>query len=119
MIATDEDALICDFAEYYHIYDYRALPAGYAATLACGLSSDSRIKRKLSGMDYSTTTLLMAAAIDRLSLLWWSKTKDGAKGKNRPKSLFESLQRTQPTKSNIRTFKNGEELMRELQKRQG
>ena len=41
MIATDEDALICDFAETYHIYDYRSLDVEYAATLAYGLRDDS------------------------------------------------------------------------------
>ena len=27
MIKTDEDALICDLAETYQIYDYKSLPA--------------------------------------------------------------------------------------------
>ena len=27
MIKTDEDALICDLAETYRIYDYKQLPA--------------------------------------------------------------------------------------------
>ena len=26
MIAKDEDALVCDFADYYHILDSRSLP---------------------------------------------------------------------------------------------
>lgn len=43
MINTDEDALICDFAETYHIYDYRSLPLHMAGIFACGLRPDSRI----------------------------------------------------------------------------
>lgn len=43
MILTDEDALICDLAETYHVLDYRSLPLLTAATLASGLRSDARI----------------------------------------------------------------------------
>ena len=32
MIKTDEDALICDLAETYQIYDYKSLPAYMVAT---------------------------------------------------------------------------------------
>lgn len=34
MLNLSEDALICDFAETYHIYDYRSLPLRLVATLA-------------------------------------------------------------------------------------
>ena len=37
MIALDQNALICDFAETYGIYNYRALPVSLLATLAVGL----------------------------------------------------------------------------------
>jgi len=43
MIATDEDALVCDLAETYHVLDYRMLPLKTAAALASGLRSDARI----------------------------------------------------------------------------
>lgn len=110
MILTDEDALICDFAEYYHIYDYRALPVKYAATLACGLSENSRIKKTLSGTRYDTETLLLAAAVDRLSLIWWSKTQDGQKNVNRPVLIFEALQGT-AQESDTELFNSGEEFI--------
>lgn len=44
MIQTDEDALICDLAETYQIYDYRQLPAYQVAVFSYGLRDDSRIK---------------------------------------------------------------------------
>ena len=44
MIQTDEDALICDLAETYGIFDYRQLPADQVAVFAFGLRDDSRIK---------------------------------------------------------------------------
>ena len=46
MMALDEDALICDFAETYHIYNIYGMPVQYIATLAIGLRDDSRIKSK-------------------------------------------------------------------------
>ena len=49
MIRFDEDALICDLAETYHIYDYRSLPVKLVATLSAGLRDDSRIKLKAAG----------------------------------------------------------------------
>ena len=91
MVAVDEEALICDFAETYNILDWRELPCRTAAILASGLRNDSRIKMKINGMRYSTDTLLLASACDRLSFLVWAKTKDGQKGRNRPKSIFEKM----------------------------
>lgn len=42
MAAFDEDALICDFAETYHLR-FDELPKDYAAVLAAGLPYTSRI----------------------------------------------------------------------------
>ena len=69
MIALDEDALICDFAETYHIYDYRNIPASYAATLAAGLRDDSRIKLLMADRKASVDTIILAGIMDRLSVL--------------------------------------------------
>ena len=93
MVREDETALICDLAETYHILDWRALPLRTAAALSAGLREDSRIKMKIAGMKADQDTLLLAAAVDRLSLLMWAKTKDGQKGRNPPKSIFDELTR--------------------------
>ena len=73
MIDLDEDALKCDFAETYHIYDYRSLPADVAATFAVGLREESRIKQLLrqkeSGQRVSNTELLLSALNDRVGAL--------------------------------------------------
>lgn len=72
--------MICDFAETYSIYDYRALPAMYAAVLAVGLRESSRIKMRLSGNRHSLETILLANIRDALQLLIWSRSKQrGAK----------------------------------------
>ena len=91
MAAKDPDALDCDFAEVYGVLDREALPPKKAAALACGLSPDSRIRRKLNGQRWPMNTLLTAMATDRLGELVWTKTKDGQRGRNRPKSILRML----------------------------
>lgn len=92
MLAADEDALVCDLAETYRIMDWRALPVRTVATLAVGLSEDSRVKMRLTGAKAPSSTLLTAAMIDRLSVLCWGQTKDAQHGRNRPKMLLDMLQ---------------------------
>lgn len=108
MTATDEDALICDFAEVYHIYDYRKLPLRYAAVLACGLREDSRIKMAVSGASVSTDMLMKAIMADALNLLVWSKTKDAQKNRNRPKSIVDMV--TRKKTSDLEAFRTVEEF---------
>ena len=91
MVGLDEDALTCDFAEVYHVLDWRKLPARTAATLAMGLGPDSRIMRKLSGVSVTIHTLLLATIADAVRVLVWQNTKDGAKGRNRPTLIVEKL----------------------------
>lgn len=91
MIAADEDALICDLAETYHIFDYRSLPVRQAATFAAGLRENSRIRMKLAGAACPTDTLLIAAAVDRLSMLLWAKTEDARHGRNKPEMIYDRL----------------------------
>ena len=107
MVRTDEDALICDLAETYHILNYKALPAMLVASLVVGLRDDSRIKMKISGAKAPTEIILLASAVDRLSMLVWAKTKDAEKGRNRPKSLLDIMY---PKETNNTTYKTGEEF---------
>lgn len=67
MWSVDTDALICDFAETYHIYDMESLPIDLVATLACGLRDNSRIKMKLGGTELTPETFLSATLIDRVT----------------------------------------------------
>lgn len=87
------DEFVCDMAEFYGILEPDALPPLTLATLAAGLPERSRLMLALAGRKTDTRTLLMAAAVDRLSLLAWMQTKDGVKGRNRPKSIAEMLTR--------------------------
>lgn len=109
MVRTDEEALICDLAETYHIYDYKTLPAMLVASLAVGLRDDSRIKMKLSGAKAPTEIILLASMVDKLNLLVWAKTKDAEKGRNRPKSLLSIFY---PKETNNTTYRTGEEFLK-------
>lgn len=110
MIKIDEDALICDLAETYQIYDYRQLPASTVAVFSCGLRHSSRIKMALSNQDLPLETLLLAGLHDKVSLLLWSKTKDAQNGENRPTSMLESLIRSTAKEQETIVFDTGKDF---------
>lgn len=109
MIAYDEDALICDLAETYGIFDYKALPISLVATLSVGLRENSRIKMKMTGMKIPTETLLLASSLDKLALLAWLKTEDAVNGINRPKSIVKMLTGIEEN-DDIQVFESAEEF---------
>ena len=115
MIVTDEDALICDLAETYHIYDYRRLPVLKVAVFSLGLRQNSRIKMIMSGNRITLEESLLACAVDRLSILEWQKTKDGSICTNVPQSILEKLLGIDERKSesDTQTFSSGEEFLKE------
>ena len=119
-MVTDEDALFCDLAETYGIYDLEALPLFKIATLAIGLKGDSRIMRKMTGFPVGTDTFLLAGILDRLSFLAWTKTKDAQSGRNRPDSILNNLMHrdTKPER-NFEVFASGEEFMERLKQLRG
>lgn len=85
------DALVCDLAQTYHIYDYRSMPARYVAILACGLGEQSRTMRILSGNQYTFEQIMMASILDAVRMLVWMQSEDGARGSNRPQSVVSQL----------------------------
>ena len=106
LVNAQEDELICDFAEYYHIYNYMQYGARYAATLTVGLPDASRTKRKLMNQQATVEQMLLATIADYTSLLFWSKTKDAEEGKNRPKSLLNRIlgNKEEEDESNVQAF---------------
>ena len=110
MIALDEDALVCDMAETYHIYDMRTFDPAYIAVLSVGLPAESRIKKSLSGSEIDIKTIILARIADNTAINIWMKTKDGQKGRNRPKSLLDTLLH-RDKKDNLETFQNGAAFM--------
>lgn len=119
MIATDRDALICDLAETYGIFDIEALPATLLATLAVGLRENSRIKMRLSGEKIQRSELLLAAAVDRLSLLTWFMSEDGQNGVNRPASIVDILLGETQQGNDLETFDSAEAFEEEWRRRTG
>lgn len=113
-MVTDEDALICDFAETYHVYDYRQLKPSYAATLAAGLREGSRIRTVLGGIPTPLPLYLQMAELDALNLIAWLNSSDGADGKNRPKSLLKAFT---DDGSTVQGFDSGEDFMTEWKRR--
>lgn len=119
MISIDENALTCDFAESYNIYDFYLLPPAKTAVLALGLKDDSRIKKAMTGTKLSTDTYLLAMAVDALNWIVWSKTANAEKGKNMPSSILSALLgETEEHKENdIVSFDTPEEFMDYIESR--
>ena len=117
MIQTDEDALICDLAETYGIFDYRQLPVDRVAVFAFGLRDDSRIKLAMNNSKVPFETFLLAGVLDRLSALVWFKTTDGQKGINKPLMVAEELTgKTKAKESKEMIFDSGEDFEEYRQK---
>jgi hypothetical protein len=115
MIKVDENALICDLAETYQIYDYRSMPPSQVAIFASGLNANSRIMMKLSKAKAPTDIILLAGIVDRLGLLVWSKTKDAQKGKNQPKSILSGLYASNEF-NDVSAFTSGKDFEKERQR---
>lgn len=112
MSARCGDELICDFAETYHIYDWRGLPLNLAAILAGGLPEFSRSKMKLRGERATIDQLLLARICDLLADYFGAKTETGEPAPSLVKIISEPPKA--PDKPKTRLFKSGAEFMKEL-----
>ena len=113
MIDLDEDALICDLAETYQVYDYKQLPLQTVAVFAYGLKDDSRIKQLLSDQIAPVERVLLASMVDRLSMLLWIQSKDGQKRVNRPASIADQLikrDKSENDEKDYLVFESGEDF---------
>ena len=120
MINLGEDELICDLAETYNLFipsfiseklidtQGRELLPSLVATLACGLSGNSRIKRKISKRTLDLNETLLAIIADRLGIIAWQRSKDGYKNRNRPKSILEMLVGQDKKKDELEIFESQE-----------
>ncbi len=90
------DEFVCDMAETYGVFDWRALPIVTAATLAQGLPASSRTARSLAGVTGPDgETMLLAVIADRLGHIAWMLSEDGSKGQNHPPSILSALTGTE------------------------
>lgn len=113
MIALDEDSLICDFAETYHIFNYKELSPIQAGVLACGLRDNSRIKLKMTDMRISFDDMLLAVIADKLEtqLYQYAKTH-GAKNLREPVSIVAQLNKAPKQDKDFTTYKSGDDFMK-------
>lgn len=121
MIGTDEQALTCDMAESYGIFDFWALPVKTAAALAAGLRPFSRIWGKMHGLNIPLDAFLLASIHDNVRMLWWAQTEDATKNQNRPQSITEILMgpREDESESEVVSFDDGEDFTNEWNKLAG
>lgn len=110
-----EESLICDLAETYKILDYRALSPELVATLVSGLPNGSRIMREITGMKTNDEITMLAAILDETRQLAWMFSKDGARGRNRPKSVLKELAREK--EHNVKSFESLEEFRKAWQQK--
>lgn len=114
MIDLDEDALICDLAETYQIFDYRSLPTLLVATLSAGLRDDSRIKLKAAGSPVSFETVILAAIADNLTML-----RAGFDKSNRSKPYLFTEAICGETKKKVKGFKTADDFEAALKRIRG
>lgn len=113
MIVLDEDALICDFAETYHILKYRELPPTTAGVLACGLRDNSRIKLKMANVKVSLEDILLATIADKLENQMYQYAKaHGAKNIGEPESILKRIQGEPKEASSLETFETGDDFIK-------
>ena len=117
MLSADRDALICDLAETYGIFDFEALPATKLAALAVGLRENSRIKMLLSGVKIQRRDMLLAGIVDRLSILLWRLSAEGRNGTNPPKSILSILLgEKEDGDKQVQAFETGQDFDTEWQR---
>ena len=115
MIDLDEDALICDLAETYQIFDYRSLTVKLVATLSAGLRDNSRIKLLAVEAPTSMETMILAAIADNLTLL-----RAGMDRKNKAKPfLFTEAIYGEKKKQKAQGFRTAAEFEAALKRIRG
>ena len=87
LLSLDRNAIICDLAETYNIYDYRRVPGRLLGILVAGLGENTRIGKKVNGVRGTVSEVLLAQILDGVRWLCWSKTEDAKKGRHRPDSV--------------------------------
>jgi len=110
MMNFDEDALICDLAETYHIFDYRSLPVKLVATLSAGLRDDSRIKLRAAGSKVTLNEMLLAMIADRIEMFKYGFSEDAKHRRNVPISVLEELTGETKKSNKAMGFRTAEEF---------
>lgn len=110
MLALDRNALICDLAETYNIYDYKRVPVKTLGILAAGLRDTARIRQKAEGVKASIDTLILARILDVVSVLLWAQTKDAEHGRNYPDQFVKTFMEHEEQEPEHAAFRTGKEF---------
>lgn len=110
MMNVDQDALECDLAETYNIYNIKELPVQKVALFSYGLREDSRIKLKINNSKYSLKTLILANIADKLAILLWHRS--GASN-DKPKFITDVLLEKNQQNNDVISFDTIEEFEKE------
>ena len=109
-LANHHDAVVCDLAETYHVFDYQALPVPLLAALVFGLRPDSRYRQELNGINPTSSHVLLANIADTLMLI--SAGLGGAKLKDED-FWTNSVIAREEKKKEVRGFNSGQDFMNE------
>ena len=109
-----ECELICDFAEYYHILDYKSIDPGLAGILLQGLKPESRTKMKLSNQKLTLEQTLLAIIADGVKGLIYQNSKK--KGKKLPESILNLLINGKKDTKKYKSFKSGADFEKNWRK---
>lgn len=118
MFSLDREAVICDFAETYHIYTFKGLPARYVATLAVGLRENSRIKLRLAGVKNTPPEIVISALLlDALRDLRFMIARYLSLEVERGESMTDLIYgKDEPTKRGYSSAKEFEEAREKIMK---
>lgn len=70
---------------------------------------------KLNHLKVPFETILYAIAVDQLKILVWAKTKDALKGRNKPKSIAQTLLGDKSDNNQTEGFTTKEEFEKSLE----
>ena len=112
MLDVDQDALICDMAETYHVLDIWALPVDLLAVLASGLRENSRIKMKISGMNYIPAEIVLPHIADVLTMVFLDDA-------GQKPTLFTEILTGKVKENEAKSFRSGEEFTAEWRRLTG
>lgn len=109
-MGVDKTALMCDMAETYHIYEMERLPVDMAAAFVSGLHDDSRIKKKISGVQIGLTDQILLHILDSVRYFKWSFTEDAHNGGTPPESIYDRMMKPKEIAENKWSFETDDEF---------
>lgn len=91
-VKNNEDALICDLAETYQIYDWKSYHVSFIAILAAGLRQNSRSRMALDSVQADLNGSLLAIIHDDLqNLIYVTQSAHSRKKLKKPEYITDKI----------------------------